>query len=80
MLRGVSSDSELDDSLFEDDEVEDDRHFVDQTLSKGSFGRKHRRQNFAFTIAQKIDTGLLAKEWNNVRSTARYFGISPRTI
>jgi hypothetical protein len=76
----------LDDSLFEqveqeeDDEVEDDRHIVDQTLSKGSFGRKHRRHSFAFTIAQQIDIALLAKEWNNVRGTERYFVIWPRTL
>jgi Tc5 transposase DNA-binding domain len=86
MLKDVSSDSELDDSSFEKveqeevDKVEDDRHIVYQTLSKISVGRKHRRHNFAFTIAQKIDIVLLAKEWNNVRGTARYFGVWPRTF
>jgi hypothetical protein len=83
ILRDVSSDPEDDNSSFEvdeEDEVEDDRHIVDRSLSKGSFGRKHRRHNFAFSIAQKIGIVLLAKEWNNVRGTKRYFRVLPATI
>jgi hypothetical protein len=78
MLRDLLLDSKLDDSLFEaenEDKVKDDRHIVNQTLSKGSFGREHRRRNSSFSIEQKIDSILLAKELNNVRGAARYFGV-----
>jgi hypothetical protein len=52
MICDVLSDSELDNSSFEEHEEdivvksEDDRKIVDQTLKKGSFGRRHQRQNF----------------------------------
>jgi hypothetical protein len=52
---------------FYAEEYEDDnRHVVNQTLNKGTFGRKQRRHNSAFTFLPKIDIVFIAKEWGNV--------------
>jgi hypothetical protein len=71
------------DSSFNPDTVEEeenDRHIVDSTLKKVSFGRKQRRHIFSFAISQNIDIAVLSQEWDNARKTARYFCVCPKTI
>jgi hypothetical protein len=67
-----------DDSSFNPDTVEeddDDRHIVDSTFKKRSF---ENNVIIFFKISQKND--ILSQEWGNVRKTARYFGVCPKTI
>jgi hypothetical protein len=42
--------------------------------------RKQRRLNFAYTVVQSIDIVKTATKSNNIKKTAKYFGVDPKSI